>query len=215
MGRQNRRRQLSRGEKMTKIRACISPANGARAIWIGRPLVCRITRILNKHTAFARIEASMPRRSSRQHAIHHVDTERDVIGNLLRLSNAHQVTWPFARQKRGHFARSFRKSMRAVPRPPIRPRRTPENPAPSTASRSRTADRRMSLPAQSRIAIAPIHHSGWLVRENIFAPVQPMRLCARPPIPLCLAAQASRCIRPKPWQCPNQAPVESPQPSPA
>ncbi len=50
----------------------------------------------------------MTRRARRQHAIHHIDAQRDVIGDLLGFSDTHQVARPIARQERrdlaGHLA---------------------------------------------------------------------------------------------------------------
>src|SRR5579859_5612123 len=110
---------------MTKIRARISPANGAGAVRIGRPLVLCVTCTLNKDASFAGVKASMTRRAGRQHAIHHVDAERDVIRDLLGLSDAHQVARTVTRQERarfsGHFTRqsmwfAYRKSTDGITR---------------------------------------------------------------------------------------------------
>src|SRR6476646_8361319 len=89
---------------MTKIRARVPPANRAVAVRIGRPLVFGIARILNKDASFAGVEASVPRGARRQHTVHHVDTERDVLSDLLGLSDAHQIARAVTRQERGHFA---------------------------------------------------------------------------------------------------------------
>ena len=99
VGGQDRRSEFSGGEKMTKIRARVAPANRARAVRIGRTLVHGVARALDEHAAFAGVEARVARRARWQHAIHHVDAQRDVVGDLLWLSNAHQVAWTIARQK--------------------------------------------------------------------------------------------------------------------
>jgi len=83
VGGQDRCRDFSRREKMPQIRPRISPAHRARALRIDWPLILRIPRILDQHSAFARVQASVPRRTRRQHAIHHVDSERHVVRQLL------------------------------------------------------------------------------------------------------------------------------------
>ena len=77
---------------MPKIRARVALADAAQAIWIKRILVLRVTGILDEHSAFACVDACMARRASGQHAIHHVDAQRNVIGDLFRPANPHQVT---------------------------------------------------------------------------------------------------------------------------
>src|SRR5579864_6652006 len=88
---------------MTKIRARVTLANRARTVRIGRTLVRGVTRTLDEHAALACVEARVSRSPRRQHAVHHVDAERNVVGHLLRFSNAHQVARTIVRQKRSHF----------------------------------------------------------------------------------------------------------------
>src|SRR5580704_16844570 len=89
---------------MTKISARVAAANRARAVWIGRPLIPRVTRVLDEHAAFARIETCVAGGARRQYAVHHVDAEGDVVGDLLGLSYAHQVARTVPRQARCDFA---------------------------------------------------------------------------------------------------------------
>src|SRR5438034_71101 len=53
-----------------------------------------VTRVLDEHAAFAGVEAGMTCGASGQHAIHHVNAKRDVIGEdrkSTRLNSSHTV----------------------------------------------------------------------------------------------------------------------------
>src|ERR1700719_225167 len=102
---------FSGSEEMPKIGARVAAANRARALRIDRTLVFDVARVLDEHAPFASVQASMARRSRGQHAIHHVNAARNIIGNLFRPAHAHQVARPLFRQQRGnlrsHFAGDF------------------------------------------------------------------------------------------------------------
>src|SRR5271154_959997 len=107
VGVQDRRQQLIRKIEMPQVSPRISPANGASAGLIQRPRIFGILRILDQHAPLRSEQATMPCAACRQHAIHHVHAESDVIRNLLGLAHAHQVTRPILRQFRGNFAGHF------------------------------------------------------------------------------------------------------------
>src|SRR2546429_2732020 len=73
---------------MAEIRPRIAAADAAGAIRIDGPLVFGVTRVLDEHAAFAGVEAGMTCGASGQHAIHHVNAKRDVIGDLFGAANA-------------------------------------------------------------------------------------------------------------------------------
>ena len=111
----------------------------------------------------------MPRRARRQHAIHHVDAQRDVIGDLLGLSHAHQVARTILRQQRGHFASHFasermrladRQSADSVPRK-IQLEKLPRTLASQIAQTSRLA--------RFRIATAPVRRRGSPAFQKILS----------------------------------------------
>src|SRR5438876_1693371 len=76
---------------MAEIRPRIAAADAAGAIRIDGPLVFGVTRVLDEHAAFAGVEAGMTCGASGQHAIHHVNAKRDVIGDLFGAANAHEI----------------------------------------------------------------------------------------------------------------------------
>src|SRR5579864_7194945 len=90
-------RDFSGSEKMPKIGAGVAPANGAGTCRIYRTLVLRVPGILDKHAAFAGVKTRVTRRAGRQHTVHHVDAERDIIRNLLGAPDTHQITRAVAR----------------------------------------------------------------------------------------------------------------------
>src|ERR1700730_6155334 len=96
---------------MTKIRAGVTAANAARATRIDGPLILRVTRVLDQHPAFTGVQAGVARSPRREHAIHHVDSERDVIRDLFRAAHAHEIPRAVSGQERGdfcgHFTRRF------------------------------------------------------------------------------------------------------------
>src|SRR5208282_2612868 len=90
MGRQNGRSDLSGGEHMPKIRARVTTANATSTVWIDRALVFDVSRVLDEHASFARVQTGVPRRAGGQDAIHHVHATRHVIGYLFRSADAHE-----------------------------------------------------------------------------------------------------------------------------
>src|ERR1051325_583975 len=107
VGGEDGRCEFSRSEEMPKIRARVAAADAAFTRWIDRILVFRVARVLNKDAAFAGIEASVTRGAGWKDAIHHVNAERNVFGNLFRLANAHEVTRTIVWKKRGDFGGHF------------------------------------------------------------------------------------------------------------
>src|SRR5580693_54673 len=103
VGSQNRRGDFSCCKQVPQIRSRIPLAYPARAIWIDWFLILAVTRVLDEHAAHTSIQARMPRRPRRQHAIHHVDASRHIIRNLLRTAHAHQIARLFRWQKRRYF----------------------------------------------------------------------------------------------------------------
>src|SRR5204862_3788652 len=103
--------EFSRCEEMTKISARIAAANGTSALRIDGPLILSVARVLDQDAAFASVEAGVARGARGQHAIHHVDTERNIIGDLLGTAHAHQVARTISGQQRrdfgGHLASDF------------------------------------------------------------------------------------------------------------
>ncbi len=92
---------------MPKIGTRVAAADAAFALWINGILVFGITRVLNKDASVIGVKARVTRGASRQHAIHHVNAERDVFGDLFGFSDAHQITRTIVRKQRGHFPGHF------------------------------------------------------------------------------------------------------------
>src|SRR6266702_4238272 len=88
---------------MTKIRARVAAADGTSTLGINGPLILGVSRVLDQHAALAAVKASVPRGARREHAIHHVNAKRDVIGNLLGAADAHEIAWAVLRQQGGYF----------------------------------------------------------------------------------------------------------------
>src|SRR2546429_1482826 len=87
---------------MAEIRPRIAAADAAGAInrWAAG---LRRTRVLDEHAAFAGVEAGMTCGASGQHAIHHVNAKRDVIGDLFGAANAHEIARAVFRKEGGDF----------------------------------------------------------------------------------------------------------------
>src|SRR5258705_13258976 len=98
---------FSRGEEMPKIRARVAAADAASTIRIEWLFVLRVTGILDEHAAFAGIDARVARGACGQYTIHHVYAESDVICNLFRPAEAHQVARFLSRQQCSYFCRHF------------------------------------------------------------------------------------------------------------
>src|SRR5260370_838995 len=88
---------------MTKIRARVAAADGTSTLGINGPLILGVSRVLDQHAALAAVKASVPRGARREHAIHHVNAKRDVIGNLLGAADAHEIARTILREERGNF----------------------------------------------------------------------------------------------------------------
>src|ERR1700676_621500 len=93
--------EFSGSEEMTKISARVAAADGASTFRIDGAWILGVTRVLDEHTAFAGVEAGMARGACGENAIHHVDTARDVVGDLLGAPDAHQIAQPFLRKYGG------------------------------------------------------------------------------------------------------------------
>src|SRR6266403_2550038 len=93
---------------MTKISACVAAADAASAMRVDGPLVLCVTRVLDEHAAFAGVEASMARGARGENAVHHVDSEGDVVGDLFGAADAHEIAgtifWEECGDFGGHFA---------------------------------------------------------------------------------------------------------------
>src|SRR6266436_930841 len=92
---------------MTKISARVAAAHRANALGINGPLILSVTRVLDKHAAFAGVEAGVARGASGEDAIHHVNAQRDVVADLFRAADAHEIAWAVLRQKCGYFGGHF------------------------------------------------------------------------------------------------------------
>src|ERR1700758_4369451 len=77
---------------MSQVCPRVALANAAAAVRVEGLLVLRVARLLDRNSALRGEQQAMPRRSSRQHAIHHVNAEMSVLDNLFRGSDSHQVT---------------------------------------------------------------------------------------------------------------------------
>src|SRR5689334_9740038 len=91
VGGEDRCGHLSCGKKMAKIGARVAATDTAGTIRIDGALVFRIARVLNEHAASAGVEAGVARGARGKDAIHHVNAESDVVGNLLRATDTHQI----------------------------------------------------------------------------------------------------------------------------
>jgi len=78
---------------------------------IDRLLIFGVTRVFDEHAAFAGVQAGMARGARRQDAVHHVNAERDVVGDLFGAAHAHEIARTVLWQQSGdfgsHFARGF------------------------------------------------------------------------------------------------------------
>src|ERR1700735_1935580 len=92
---------------MTEVSARVSLANGAAAILIDRARVFRILRAANQQAALRREEAAVASAARGEHAVHHVDAERDVVGELLGLADSHEIARAAGRKPRGDCARDL------------------------------------------------------------------------------------------------------------
>src|SRR5882757_1125053 len=90
---------------MPKIGTRVATADAALAIRIDGILIFCVTRVLNQHATLRCVKACMTRSTSRQHAIHHVNSERHVFRNLFRFADAHQISRPILRQQRSYLRR--------------------------------------------------------------------------------------------------------------
>src|SRR6267143_2110075 len=92
---------------MTKIGARVVAADAASAVWIDGPLVLRVTRVFDEHTAFAGVEAGMASGARREDAVHHVDAKRDVVRDLFGAADAHEIAGTIFGKERGNFCGHF------------------------------------------------------------------------------------------------------------
>src|SRR5207245_11270207 len=92
----------------TKISSRVAAAHRANALGINGPLILSVTRVLDEHAAFAGVEAGVARGASGEDAIHHVNAQRDVVGDLFRAADAHEIAWSILREKCCYFCRSNR-----------------------------------------------------------------------------------------------------------
>jgi hypothetical protein len=82
---------FSRGEEMPKIRASVAAADGTRTLRIDGALVFDVASVLDEHAAFAGVEAGVTSGARGKNAIHHIDAESDVIGELLGTTDTHEI----------------------------------------------------------------------------------------------------------------------------
>jgi hypothetical protein len=90
--------EFSRSEEMTKVRARVAAADAASTLRIDGALILGVARVLDEHAALARVQTSVTRGTGREHAVHHVNAEGDVIGNLFGAADAHEITQAFLGQ---------------------------------------------------------------------------------------------------------------------
>src|SRR5260370_18080037 len=91
VGGENGAGDFSCSEEVTKIGARVAAADGTSTPGINGLLILGVTRVLDEHAAFAGVEASVTRGASGKHAIHHVDAQSDVIGDLLGPAPPHAL----------------------------------------------------------------------------------------------------------------------------
>src|SRR5713226_4851876 len=110
-GVQDRGQDLSGDKQVAQVSARISAADRAGAALIRRANVAGIARILDQQPSAAGKKAAVARVARGQDAIHHVNSALDVVGDVLGLAHAHQVTGFCRRQLRcgfgGHCAGDF------------------------------------------------------------------------------------------------------------
>src|SRR2546422_9593282 len=92
---------------MPEISAGIPPADGAGAALVNGSLVTGVAGILDQDAPLRCIESCVARGPSGPDAIHHVDAARDVVGELLRPTDAHEIARPVFREERADFAGHF------------------------------------------------------------------------------------------------------------
>ena len=98
VGVQDACKRLTRGIKVPQIRTRIPAANGALTFFVYGPLIVCVARILDEQASLRSEQTAMARAARGQHAIHHVYAECDVIRELLRSANPHQVARPVGRK---------------------------------------------------------------------------------------------------------------------
>src|SRR5213595_1732715 len=214
MGGENRGSEFSRCKQVTNVGARVASANGTRAPRINGALILRVARVLDQDAPFASIEASVARSARGEHAIHHVDAKRDIIGDLLRAAHPHQVARTILGQQysdfSSHFASRFmwfadRQAANRVPRKLEFEKLTGAR-APQICKRRALHDAELPL---AEIAVTT---SAFL---KIDARAGPIPWCASARLRLFHEAPASRCTRRGPWRRPTPAPAESLRPFPA
>src|SRR5579871_3490955 len=85
---------------MTQVRPAVVSARITGAIFIDRPRIFFVARVLDDYPPLRGEQVPVPRIPRRQHAVHHVYAPRYVVRQLLRHPHPHGVTWTFAWQVR-------------------------------------------------------------------------------------------------------------------
>ena len=98
---------FSRGEEMPKIRTSVATANGTGTLRIDGALVVDVAGVLDEHAALGGVEAGVAGSARGKNAIHHIDAESDVVGDLFGAADAHEVARPVGRKKGGYFSGHF------------------------------------------------------------------------------------------------------------
>jgi len=98
---------FSGGEEMPKIRTSVAAANGTGTLRIDGALVVDVARVLDEHAPLAGVEAGVAGSARGKNAIHHIDAESDVVGDLFGAADAHEIARPVGRKKSGYFGSHF------------------------------------------------------------------------------------------------------------
>ena len=92
VGVQNNREEFSGRIKMAEVGARIAAANRAGARFVYGTFVTYIFCVFYQQPALRGEQTPVAGAARGKHAIHHVNAQGDVIWNLFRLADAHQVT---------------------------------------------------------------------------------------------------------------------------
>ena len=107
VGVQNYREKFSRRIKVAEVGARVAAAHRASAGFVEGALVAYIFCIFYEQAALGSEQATVTGAARGKHAIHHVNAERDVIGNLFRPADTHQVTRAGGGKPQGSQRRHF------------------------------------------------------------------------------------------------------------
>ncbi len=82
-----------RSIKMAQIRSGVTIAHAAAAIRVERTGILRIARLLDGNFSFRSKQQAVARRAGGENAIHHIDAQASIFGDLLRRPDSHEVPW--------------------------------------------------------------------------------------------------------------------------